>query len=203
MRVETLPADELPEPVPAPAAKVPRGNPMFGPGNQFAKLGGLAKARKVRLIDSLGLAKIADDASFSPYRCAAEEFVSHHLAQLAMQAGGQVGAAPSTMIASAALQLAASRWCFDRGAQTGDVGWKTSGSKFANDSRQNLLAAYELAVREAKARAAGPRASAPWLEEATSLGSTSLGSSETSPAEMASETRSETSPHRSSEGSGT
>lgn len=166
VRVETMPADELPDPVPAPAAKVPRGNPMFGPGNAFAKLGGMAKARKVRLIDSLGLRKVAESATFAPYMGAAEEFVSHHLAQLAMQAGGQVGAAPSTMVASAALQLAASRWCFDKGAETGDVAWMQSGSRFANDSRQNLLAAYELAVREAKARAGGPLAPAPWLEAA-------------------------------------
>jgi hypothetical protein len=106
----------------------------------------------VRLVDSLGLRKIADDATFKPYRDAAEEFTSHHLGELAKQAGGYVGPAPSTMVASAALQLAASRWAFDTGAEKNEPSFIKLGSSLANDSRQNLLAAYELAVREAKAR---------------------------------------------------
>lgn len=83
--------------------------------------GGLTKARRVRLIDSVGLKKIADDASFKLYRDAAEEFVSHNLGELAKSAGGTVGPAPSTMVASAGLQLAASRWAFDKGAEENDA----------------------------------------------------------------------------------
>jgi hypothetical protein len=167
--VETLPADELPEPiqaaVQADSGRAPRrANGTFVPGNPLARKGGMAKARRVRLVDALGLRRIADDASFRPYQLAAEEFTSHHRSELARQAGGQLGAAPSSMVASAALQLAASRWCFDKGAELSDVSWMTTGSKFADASRQNLLAAYELAVREAKARAEGPGAGAPWLE---------------------------------------
>jgi hypothetical protein len=43
------------------------------------------------------------------------------------------------------LQLAASRFAFDRGEPE-------LGSKLANDSRQNLLAAHELCAREAASR---------------------------------------------------
>jgi hypothetical protein len=123
---------------------------------ELGRRGGLATARRVRLIDSLGLAAIAENSDFAPYRTGADAFVEHHLAELAKLAGGKVGSAPSTMVSSAALQLAASRFCFDRGAQSGDVQMLKLGSSLANDSRQNLLAAYELAVREAEARGQNP-----------------------------------------------
>jgi hypothetical protein len=160
VRVEVLPADELPRPVAVPAPVVARPVERRQDGKladsasakELGRRGGYAKARRVRLIDSLGLKKIADDASFKPYRDAAEEFVSHHRASLAKQAGGELGPAPSTMVASAGLQLAASRWAFDRGASENDASLIKLGSALANDSRQNLLAAYELAVREAEAR---------------------------------------------------
>jgi hypothetical protein len=124
----------------------------------MGKRGGEAKARKVRLIDSLGLATITAESSFAPYRAAAEEFTKHHLGELAGQAGGSVGSGPSTFVCSAALQLAASRWAFDAGAATGDAGLLKLGSALANDSRQNLLAAYEYAVREAESRRRAPSA---------------------------------------------
>jgi hypothetical protein len=158
--VEVLPANELPPPVAANVAedaeRVERRHDGKFADAASAKVlgrrGGHAKARRVRLIDSLGLKKVADDATFKPYRDAAEEFVSHHRGALAKQAGGLLGPAPSTMVASAGLQLAASRWAFDRGAAENDAALIKLGSQLANDSRQNLLAAYELAVREAQAR---------------------------------------------------
>ena len=165
-RVEVLPANELPSPVPAPTAEIvtPVRRRQDGKladvdsARELGRRGGFAKARRVRLVDSLGIKKIAEEATFKPYRDAAEEFTTHHLGELAKQAGGSVGPAPSTMVASAALQLAASRWAFDRGAEENDATFIKLGSSLANDSRQNLLAAYELAVREAKARvAATPR----------------------------------------------
>jgi hypothetical protein len=170
-RVEVLPADELPSPVAAPLAVAARPVERRPDGKlagseaarELGRRGGEAKARKVRLVDSLGLARIAGESSFAPYRTAAEEFVVHHVACLAQQAGGEVGPGPSTMVASAALQLAASRWAFDRGGEMGDADLLKLGSQLANDSRQNLLAAYELAVREGKARA---QAGDAWSAEA-------------------------------------
>lgn len=170
--VEVLPPNELPQPVPVPAAMRDTSLPVRHGGKitdsetarELGRRGGLAKARRVRLVDSLGLAKIAEESTFGPYRNAAEEFTSHHLTQLATVAGGQVGPAPSTMVASAALQLAASRFAFDRFAEAGDPSWAKLGSSLANDSRQNLLAAYELATREAKVRRDSSTSGTPWLE---------------------------------------
>jgi len=159
-RIEVLPPDEQPSPV-AAAVAAPAEPVRRRPDGKLAdsasarvlgQRGGEAKARRVRLVDSLGLSTIVADTSFGPYRAAAEEFVGHHLGELARQAGGEVGPAPSTMVASAALQLAASRWAFDRAAEKSDPDLFKLGSQLANDSRQNLLASYEMAVREAKAR---------------------------------------------------
>lgn len=168
-RIEVMPADELPQPVPPASSSAVVALTFRQDGKiadsetarEMGRRGGAAKARRVRLVDSLGLAKIAEDSSFRPYRDAAEEFVSHHRGELAKQAGGELGPAPSTMVASAGLQLAASRWAFDRGATENDASFIKLGSSLANDSRQNLLAAYELAVREAQARAASSPASNP------------------------------------------
>jgi hypothetical protein len=171
-RIEVLPADELPAPVPAlpaafsgPLARRPDGTIAGSEtARELGRRGGVARARRVRLIDALGLSSIVSETSFGVYRAAAEEFVSHHLVALATQAGGEVGPGPSTMVASAALQLAASRWAFDRGAEDNDPALMKLGSTLANDSRQNLMAAYEMAVREAKARPANANALPPWLE---------------------------------------
>jgi hypothetical protein len=157
-----MPADELPDPVPSPPSPPVVALAFRQDGKiadketarEMGRRGGLAKARRVRLIDTLGLSKLADSTTFAPYRAAAEEFVSYHLASLAAQAGGEVGPGPSTMVASAGLQLAASRWAFDLGASTEDASLIKLGSSFANDSRQNILAAFELATREAQVRRA-------------------------------------------------
>ena len=159
-RIEVLPPDELPQPV-AAAMAVDAGPPDRRQAGRFAdsatakkngRKGGIEKARRVRLVDSLGLSAIVAETSFGPYRAAAEEFLAAHLATLASQAGGHVGTGPSTIVASAALQLAASRWAFDTGAEKGDTDLMKLGSTLANDSRQNIAAAYEYAVREARAR---------------------------------------------------
>jgi hypothetical protein len=159
--VEVLPPDELPAPIAASladtAAPVRRRHDGkladSASAKALGKRGGDAKARRVRLVDSLGLSSVVEQTTFGPYRAAAEEFVAHHRASLAQQAGGVLGPAPSTMVASAGLQLAASRWAFDQGATKNDASLIKLGSTLANDSRQNLLAAYELATREAEARA--------------------------------------------------
>jgi len=107
----------------------------------------LAKAEKVRklaLLETLGLQSLPDE--LAPYVVAAEEFATAEVERLARTVGGGIcGAAPASLVQSAALQLAASRAAF----AAGDA---TQGSRLANDSRQNLLAAHELAAREAKAR---------------------------------------------------
>jgi hypothetical protein len=158
--IEVLPPDEQPKPVPAPerspiAPLARRLNGTFAgteAAREAGRRGGRARARKLRLVDSLGLSKLAVDSAFAPYRSAAEEFTTAHLASLASEAGGHVGPGPASMVASAALQLACSRYCFDRACIEGDPALMRQGSQLADASRQNLLAARELAVREAQAR---------------------------------------------------
>jgi hypothetical protein len=67
------------------------------------------------------------------------------------------------MVASAALQLAWSRYLSDQAAATGDAELALSASRLADASRNNLLSAHELAAREAVAR----RASQPTSAHAT------------------------------------
>jgi hypothetical protein len=67
--------------------------------------------------------------------------------------GGVCGPAPSSLVASAALQLAWSRYLSDRAATDGDPELALKASRLAEASRQSLLAAHELAAKEALARA--------------------------------------------------
>lgn len=160
--VELPPADEQSAAVHATVATGPvrrRPNGTIADSEtarELGRRGGTKTAQRVRLVDSLGLATIAEDAAFAKYMASAEAFVTHHVAELAKLAGGKVGSGPSTMVASAALQLAASRFCFDKGAQSGDVAMLKLGSSLANDSRQNLIAARETAIRDAEGRPSSP-----------------------------------------------
>lgn len=175
-RIEVLPANELPQPLPAIAPPL-----VFRQGHRIGDSatarvlgakGGREKAKRARthtaLHSALGLTELAADAAFAPYRAAGDAFVGEHLAALAMQAGGEVGPGPASMVASAGVQLAASRYLSDRAAATGDAKVFAQASTLANDSRQNLLAAYELAVREAKARLGSRRRTAGALPVAPS-----------------------------------
>jgi hypothetical protein len=166
-RVEVMPPDELPDAVPADAVPltgvVRRQNGTVltsEAARALGRRGGLKKAGRVRLARSLGIEGLERLEAFAPYRRSAAAFRRHHCRDLARQAGGELGAGPSSMVASAALQLAASRFVFAQASETGDANLFKVASSLSNDSRQNLLAAYELAIREAQARrAAAPRLS--------------------------------------------
>ena len=154
LRPAVSPADELPAPAPSQAEPVHRRNDGTLIGSASAKAlgarGGRAKSQRARLVSALGLKELAADEAFAPYRDAGDDFVRAHLATLATS--GDIGPGPSSIVASAGLQLAASRFLSDRASLTGDADTFKLASQLANDSRQNLLAAYELATREAKAR---------------------------------------------------
>jgi hypothetical protein len=60
------------------------------------------------------------------------------------------------MVASAALQLAWSRYLSDQAATTGDAELAVTASRLADASRNNLLAAHELCAKEAAARPRAP-----------------------------------------------
>lgn len=164
-RVEVLPPDELPAGVadanPSPQAAVNRD--ALGrladteSARELGRRGGLAKAGQTRLSGSLALGEAFADPRFEPYARSARAFRKAHVQRLAKSVGGgECGPGPASIVASASLQLAASRFMFEV------IGDLQLASRLANDSRQNLLAAHELCAREAQAR---PRKidAFPWL----------------------------------------
>lgn len=156
--VEQPPADELPAPIPAPARPAPRrqASGKFVPGagtTALARAGGLARAQSVQLGRLLGLAKLDASHSYAPYSRLARDLRDQHLADLAEHVGGgRVGAGVASIVSSAALQLAASRFLADKGALECDPGLLMQSSKLASESKQLLLAAHSLAALEAQAR---------------------------------------------------
>ena len=166
-RVEVMPPNELPAPIPGSPDPVQRRADGTVADSASARLlgarGGARKSERSRFFSALGLSHLATDAAFAPYRNAGDTFVADHLAELARQSGGRVGPGPSSIVASAGVQLAASRYFSDKAAATCDASLFQLASSLANASRQNLLAAYELAVREAAARgSAGADDVDPW-----------------------------------------
>jgi hypothetical protein len=159
-RIEVLPANELPAGVPeAPRQESPgdRGQAgRFAPGNSLARRGGAARAGKTRLAERMGLARLPEGSAYRPYKAAAVSFRRAQCAELAKTVGGGIcGPGPSSMVASAALQLAWSRYLADAAAESGDPEMAIKASKLADASRQNLLAAHELCAKEARARSGG------------------------------------------------
>jgi hypothetical protein len=158
-RVEVLPADELPDGMPANAGVDNRAAAAeagrFAAGNRRSVLGGRAKRGTSRLTSRLGLATLSDGDAFAPYRRAAATFRRVQCSELARSVGGGVcGPGPSSVVASAALALAWSRYFSDLAASTGDAELAMRSARLGETSRQHLLAAHELCSREATARAA-------------------------------------------------
>lgn len=159
-RIEVLPVDELPVGVPDDSRSMtPEGRDAkgrFQAGNGMAAVGGRSRAGKVKLAARLGLASLGDGNAFRAYKASAASFRRAQCAELAKTVGGGVcGPAPSSFVASAALQLAWSRYLGDMAAEQNDADLALRASRLAEASRQNLLAAHELCAKEALSR---PRA---------------------------------------------
>jgi hypothetical protein len=154
-----LPPDELPLGVPAALPVEAQGDRgqggRFAPGNAgLSAAGGRARRNKVRLAAKLTLGTLPEGAAFEPYQRAAKAFRRRHCSMLAATVGGGTcGTGPSSMVASASLQLAWSRFFSDRAALTGDTEDIGQASRLMDASRQNLLAAHELCAKEALSRA--------------------------------------------------
>lgn len=154
-RIEVLPADELPEGIPAPprpaATRDTAGRFVASDGTRaVAREGGKARAQSVQLGRLLGLTEVEEGHPWAPYARLAREWRDDHMARLGAKiGGGEVGPGPASVISSAALQLAASRYFSDKGAREGDAKLLSEASRLMNDSRQNLLAAHELVAKEA------------------------------------------------------
>lgn len=168
-RVEVLPPDELPAGVPAPARQESPADRgvlgRFAPGNGLSRQGGKARAGKTRLADRLGLAALPDGAAFRPYKAAAVAFRRAQTTEVARTVGGGTcGPGPASIIASAALCLAWSRYLGDLAANAGDPQLAMLAARLGETSRQHLMAAHELAAREAQARKVNPAVLPPWFE---------------------------------------
>jgi hypothetical protein len=187
VRVEVPPVDELAAGTPASpttGARVPVAGRVAGTrqGNAKGSAGRLrgrsdlareagrkgalatnARRSRLRALESLGLSEgvcrtLPDE--LVPFLDDADAFARAEVQRLAAGVGG--GIVPpnvASIVQSAALQLAGSRMLFARGDVAG-------GSRLANDSRQNLLAAHELCAREAKAR---PKQAAWWERAAAEV----------------------------------
>lgn len=162
IRVETAPADELPEGVQAPPQDDARGerrpDGTFAPGARtIQSAGGRATRGKTRLAAKLGLASLPEGTAFAPYRRAAATFRRVQCAELARTVGGGVcGPGPSSIVASAALALAWSRYLSDVAAREGDAELAARAIRMGEASRQSLLTAHELCAREAQSRPKAP-----------------------------------------------
>lgn len=156
-RIEVRPVDELPAGVPDPKRLRPPAVERDELGRladsasaaELGALGGRTRAGKARLAVRLSLGETFADPRFEPFAKAARAFRRMQVAHLARDVGGgYCGPAPSSLVASAALELAGSRFAFE---VLGDL---ALGSRLAGASRQNLLAAHELCAREAQSRPA-------------------------------------------------
>lgn len=169
VRAETAPADELPLGVHAPPQESARGerrsDGTFAKGARTAQsAGGRATKGKTKLAAKLGLSRLPDDAVFAPYKASAATFRRVQCAELARTVGGGVcGPGPSSIVASAALALAWSRYFSDVAASTGDPELALKAVRLGDSSRQALLTAMELCAREARARHDGQSEAPPWL----------------------------------------
>lgn len=165
--VATAPPDELPLGVQAPphaeAGDERRADGRFAKGTRTAQSkGGKARKEGTALASRLGLSALSAEDGFAPYKKAAVTFKRVHCASLAASVGGGIcGSGPSSIVASAALALAASRYLYD--TANGDAGKLAQAARLADSSRTALLTAHELAAREAQARAASQSHVNPFL----------------------------------------
>ncbi len=121
-------------------------------GRILGSLGGHAKAKRdrqlretPRLVRILGLRDVSAE-DLLPYLPDAEEFALAECQRLAqIVGGGECGMGPASMVQSAALQLAGSRFAFAHG----DL---ITGSRLADASRANLMSARDECAREAQSR---------------------------------------------------
>lgn len=155
--------DELPRGVQAPeqaqAGTERTQSGRFARGASTAqRKGGRALKNRTALSHRTGLSSLMARSDFKPYLRQAQVFARHHVATLAASVGGgECDAGAASVVTSAALQLAASRYLFDRAAETGDPDLFLKAAKLADQSRGNLLSAHGLCADLAELRRNRPK----------------------------------------------
>ncbi len=150
LRPQVPRADELPSGVQAPeqveagAERTQSGRFAQGASTTQRK-GGRALKNRTALSHKTGLSSLVALPEFQPYLRQAKAFARHQVTFLANSVGGGTcDAGAASVVTTAALQLAASRFLFDRAAETGDPDLFLKAAKLGDQSRANLLSAREL-----------------------------------------------------------
>ena len=163
--VEVLRANKLPDGVPDPnAGRVRDARGHFLPGNPLAARGGRARADYSLLSDQLGLPGVG--TAVAKYLRLAVQFRRVHANELSNNVGGGVcGSGPSAIVNLASLSLAWSTYFSDLAAATEDeekrVAYAELAARHGQMCRQHLLAAHELAAKEAVSRGSGDQGGRP------------------------------------------
>ena len=116
----------------------------FQPGNRAAA------GRKPKLA-LLGVEVADADPKYQKALSRAAYYRRRRCSELAA-VHGYVSSGASSLIASGALALCASRYLYELASVTGDPELLKRASNLANDARQNELAAWELCARESAQR---------------------------------------------------
>lgn len=162
--IEVLPPDEQPPVTPGPPAPVERDA-----SGRFVRGNGAGRKKRVRP-GPHALAGLPVSDKFAPFQRWGVRWSAHRAAEMT-RIHGELSVGVTTLLQSAGQQLASSRFLQALGGanpvQKGaKAQWFMLASRLADSARQNELAAYELAVREAAARRTGPstaNALPPWL----------------------------------------
>ena len=158
LRAETPPLDEIPAPNAAHteqglALAAARGRP-FQPGNAAASNRKPAMARA-------GLEVPGADPRWQSFERQGRRWAQRRCREMAVAHGGYLGCGPSSMIASAGLALASSRFAYAVGAASGDIATLKQAAQLADSARQQELTAVALAERECATR----KANAPYEDD--------------------------------------
>jgi hypothetical protein len=149
LRAETPALGELPplnvdDTAAGLAAVEARGRP-FQRGNS-------AGANRKPALCLLGVPIEAADPRYRAAMRKAKAYMERRRRDLAVQHGGQLGAGPCAMLASAALALGASRVLYELASVTLEPALFAQAAKLGDSARQQELTAVALASREGQAR---------------------------------------------------
>jgi hypothetical protein len=142
--------DELPTGVQAPehaeaGTERTTGGTWVKGASTAQRKGGRALKNRTALSHTRGLSNLLALPAFAPYLSQAKAFAKQHVGTLARAVGGgECDAGAASVVTTAALQLAASRYLFDQAAETGDPDLFLKAAKLGDQSRANLLSAREL-----------------------------------------------------------
>lgn len=130
------------------------------------RVGNRAGAGRRPKLARLGLSSSIADVTDPKYKSClrlAEAYRKRRVSEY-KKTHGYVSVGAMSLIASASLQLSASRYLMEMAFGNGDLDGIRKASNLANDARQNELAAWELASREGGAKAKAAANAAPWLQ---------------------------------------